>query len=57
MTEANRVRVPDSLQQASHDYIAMLKRYDAELSWEMCALARESFVEGWIQCERNRGDG
>jgi hypothetical protein len=45
------------MNQARSAYIAMLKKYDPELSQEMRALAGESFIEGWIQCERNRGDG
>lgn len=50
-------RVPNrSMNQMRSAYIALLKRYDPELSQEMRDLARESFIEGWIQCERNRGD-
>ncbi len=33
-------------------YIRLLKKNEPELSQEMLAIARESFVEGWIQCER-----
>lgn len=45
----------DPMQQAKQAYVAMLKKYDPELSQEMRNLARESFIEGWIACEKLNG--
>jgi len=44
------VNVSEMNEEASK-YIKLLKETE-ELSQEMRALARESFVEGWVQCER-----
>jgi len=43
-----------SLEIARSDYIKLLKQNEQELTPTELALARESFTEGWIQCELER---
>jgi len=40
-----------TMNEECNKYIKLLKQLEPELSQEMRALARESFVEGWVQCE------
>jgi oligoendopeptidase F len=42
---------PDEMIEECNIYIKLLKDTE-ELSPEMIAMARESFKEGWVQCER-----
>ena len=41
-----------TMNEECNKYITLLKKIYPKLSQEMRAIARESFNEGWIQCER-----
>lgn len=44
----------DPLDEARSAYIKLLKDTE-ELTPELLAMAKESFTEGWVQCERYFG--
>jgi hypothetical protein len=44
----------DELKEACSAYLKLLQDTE-DMNSVLIALARESFIEGWVQCERRRG--